>query len=404
MDSVPASVGFYVNSSGTECETLSSELLERLSIETPLGHFRFCLSLLDRIRSSHIDRIDEIERHCELLALSPFASNFQPSIAAIALLSDFLQMPVCPVEANLFSSGAPKGMLGGGWISDQLLALPIAHQLALLWEELALKREDPALLSSAKLALAWVRAMGGEENFLFCREGIYLPSSGNSEKECCFAADACLGSAGFHSESSSSYMTLSGWNSGLGAIRAGGVEVRAFGPQNWALDDTRSFGLMQIRPVAASAHLEGGEFVEPGVLTVDKTASHACLRGWTRSFARPDVWMHLDAKMNQASASCQLRFTGLSPEHRLAMAFYIKSFSCSLESGRVFRPRSLQKYEGSFEPISFDGHLRLECSEKLPIKIIPLAEGDCFWGASFLVCFELNPSVNVISYLFNYNY
>ncbi|HSX11495.1 MAG TPA: hypothetical protein VLF94_07275 [Chlamydiales bacterium] len=160
----------------------------------------------------------------------------------------------------------------------------------------------------------------------------------------------------FSSPSLSSAFTLAGNGTSLGMIRAGGVEIRALGPQSPLL----SFGIKG-----------RGE------------------KGWARTFALPEVWLELKTQSSETSCKVDVRFVGLKPETPLEFAFYVKAPKCQIGQ-EVLKPKSLRRYNGEASSVLFQ-NLKIEVSTPHKVRVIPLAGEGCFWDCEFLAAFEIPP-------------
>jgi hypothetical protein len=268
------------------------------------------------------------------------------------------------VIADLFSSGAPKGAVP--------LPLSVVQRLADLWTELGNKEGDEELLSAAVRARGWVQKLGSRARFLFYPEDCFfeeeLQELGSSyepfrdeflsiecDANCCF--------------------TWNGWNTSLGSIQLGEVEIRAFGPQCGALTDRNGFGIALLQPAESN---------------------------WTRVLGNREVWVQMiPTQIGLEQVRLDLKFAGLSGQETIWLAFYVKAKSCLLENGSQFFPRSLQRFQGRSQKILFDEKVSLESLEPLDFKLIPLAGSLCYWNSTFLTAFRFDSSMNRSSFVLN---
>jgi hypothetical protein len=387
MNADPSSIQLIRGSQAKSIPT--SVNLERLSFESPLEHFRLCRSLL----SQNVFSIP-FDLAYEQLLRSCFTRAYQPSMAALALLSQRLGKPRVHLTTKQFPSGAPMGDIGGGWLGDRLLPLPIAADVASLWEELG--RQDEELARRSFEARQWVKTIGPNAAWLFYRECNFDEGEAKAflktESVEPFGMDAHLGIVSFTTPRLTASFTLSGWNTGFGAISFNEVEVRSMGPHCFPLSDSSGFGISQI--AAAKAQIESHP-------------DRIMLNGWTQCFGMKEVWLHLHAAADQNGVQFNVRWMGIGPNTGskggpLAMALYVKAKTCALEDGTVLQPCSLGRYQGKGQRIVLDGTVLLECSEILNLQIIPLAGSGCFWNASFLIAFDFTSSQNQAAYSFRY--
>jgi len=379
---------------GNRTQSISSSVdFERLSIESPLEHYRFCRSLLDQARHS-INSSDFLHAY-EAALRCPSAKRYQPSMAALAVLSHVLGKSLEPLNAQLFPSKAPMGDKEEIDQNYRLLPIPIARELSHLWEELGLLEKNEQLIDLGNDAKQWVERWGNNVDPLFYREMDFVETKDPISKETLDGTDDFLGITRLSTPATHAAFTLSGWNTGLGVLKFGEVEIPAFGPQGFPLSESGGFGLAQI-----GAH-------QPVIATNSEQLS---LSGWSRCFHDKEIWLSLNAMANAQTVCVDIRFVGikscsmsdLSAKVPLAMVFYVRASTCTLEDGSVLHPKGLQRYQGNGQKIIFDQNLQLECSKILKLQIIPLAGSGCFWNATFLVAFEFNPSQDQAAFTFRF--
>jgi hypothetical protein len=71
----------------------------------------------------------------------------------------------------------------------------------------------------------------------------------------------------------------------------------------------------------------------------------------------------------------------------LAFAFFVKADE-AIVGGTKIKALSLSQFEGRAQRVYFKG-LEIESEEEMDLKVVPLAGGDFFWGADFLLAFSL---------------
>ena len=292
----------------------------------------------------------------------PYAKNFQPSAAAIALAHEGWQAVSPPIIPDLFPSGAPKGE--GGFP----LPAPIAKKLAEMWTKLGQREGDEELLVAAERVMRWVGNLGQRAATLFYAEDSFYEED-----------DLSISMEPFFDESlgitcdTGTCFTLSGLNTGFGATRLANVEFRAFGPQIGTLTDCRGFGIDLQENLGS---------------------------GWTRCFGNKEVWIHLfPTLISLKEVRFEVKFAGLDPQETAWISFYTKAKSCTFEDGTQFFPRSLQRFSGKSQKIFFDANVSLESLESLELQAIPLAGSDCYWNSTFLTAFKFSSSNNKSSFV-----
>jgi hypothetical protein len=211
-------------------------------------------------------------------------------------------------------------------------------------------------------------------------------------------------------------------------MKFGNVEIRAFGPHGFPLNDPAGFGLAQI-----TAHLPAIERIDcrnpaPSGVGQGKLFDNAVsgerissfqggdlqsnpeqfsLNGWSRCYQNKEIWFSLNAAAHPQAVRLDIRWAGLksSPLSEkpsaatYALVFYIKAAACALEDGSMLYPKGLHRYQGKCQKIVFDKTMQIECSQIMNVQVIPLAGFGCFWNATFLVAFEFNPSQDQASFV-----
>lgn len=334
------------------------------------------------------------------------SKTFQPLAALEALIGS--KRPFIPAQ---LPSGAALPESGCGWKNGRIPHLPEACQLAFLWKLIGKEEEANSL---AAWLMGWIQefpffSLWSRENeydeaeaylsfSLFCRAigeerlaASFLKKAPGPVDPFFLAlaklgpklepirnlkdvwADPYLGLGYFRSAEKSAAMTLCGFGTSLGVFRSKDVEIRAMGPQGFPLGNLESFG-------------------------IDRQPDGSFMTGWTRLAAAPEVWMHLQADLQEGKFG--LKFVGLKPEEPIAFVFYVKAGSCAAE-GQVFKPKSLQRYTGAASSFVFRGkesQLKIESGSSLKAQLIPLAGDGGFWGADFLLSFEIPPFASQVNF------
>lgn len=156
--------------------------------------------------------------------------------------------------------------------------------------------------------------------------------------------------------------TMKGNGTSLGFMRFKNVEIRAFGPQITPLD----FGITN----------DGSD-------------------GWVRTNALPFVWMYWK-EAKDGGFDC--KFVGLV-DSPITMAFYVKANTCKV-NGQIIHPKTLQRYQGDTQTVTFDDQVAIEMGLLQRIEVIPLAGEGCFWDTNFLLKCEIHPSTTSQKFFF----
>ena len=147
----------------------------------------------------------------------------------------------------------------------------------------------------------------------------------------------------------------------LGVLHAGEIEIPAFGPHAYPLNDPNRFGIRRAYPEER----------------------------WAATAAEPDVWF--EAKPNLVQGIIETRFFGLKSESPIAFAYYVKAEEAHIE-GDILKPKHLRRYLGPSKKVTFikgASRLSLDCEPAVKMEVIPLAGEGCFWNANFLIAYEI---------------
>ena len=201
---------------------------------------------------------------------------------------------------------------------------------------------------------------------------------------------------GYRSSSQHAICTLHGGHTGLGALRYGNIEIVNYGPQYLPLGDCQGFGI------------EGNPLSDHGMRrSVIEWRPHTfSIKGCARLVDQPSpspfemgkfrgIWLEVVQEFKKPHFYLKTNFLGLDGWDSVAFSFFVKASRCFTQSHECLLPRTLERYEGLAQTLTFETNesaLDLRpLSFKGKMQVIPLAGGDNFWGADFLVAYLLNP-------------
>jgi hypothetical protein len=192
--------------------------------------------------------------------------------------------------------------------------------------------------------------------------------------------------------------TLSGHNTGIGSLHINNkVGIVNFGPQTPPLKGALSFGLN--KPSITTGNLL------PKIAVDSKKQTFSLKNTVGLMNTKNQVWMDTTLKFTPRSFDIEASFLGMKKDNAQAFIFYIKTPIFELPSGEVLKPYSLDRYEGRSQNIKIENEgviLNLSSSNEFSkMEVIPLAGGDNYWGADFLLAYYLSPSSS--SYRWNIN-
>ena len=185
-------------------------------------------------------------------------------------------------------------------------------------------------------------------------------------------------------------LQFAGKGKSFGAINKGNIEIVAMGPQQLPLGVMENFGIY--REAANGA----GEFA-------DLIHEEEQLSGWLKlcsygtTLPEPgNEWLHVDLKTK--SDYLTLTFKPRVQRSDLYFAFFVKAKEAKVEGRPALKPRSLDRIRGKNQEIFFkdaDEFLYLRTPDLVEIEVIPLAGGNHFFSANFLVAFPIQKSLTL---------
>jgi hypothetical protein len=207
-----------------------------------------------------------------------------------------------------------------------------------------------------------------------------------------FAEEMTVGLMKFMTPQSSMACSLSGWNSGVFSYHKNYAAIVNAGPQLAPLDDLEKFG------VNRTCSITSRNFNE---ITWEKTAFNFRMKGWTKIFAHP-AWLQIEAhyEAQKLHLSCHLQEG--QPSENLAMVFYARGDRLVIGGKETLQAGSLERYQGKSLPLELQAEnekIFIEPLVEQEMQIIPLAGGDHFWGAHFLIAFPLSEGKDFFQYL-----
>ena len=105
--------------------------------------------------------------------------------------------------------------------------------------------------------------------------------------------------------------------------------------------------------------------------------------------------MELDARLQAGQASIDVVLQDKTVEASLSMVLFLKCDKLILGGKHHLETGTLETYDGKALTLELQGpteKMVLHPDPALSMKVIPLAGGDHFWGAQFLVAFPLQGS------------
>ena len=172
-----------------------------------------------------------------------------------------------------------------------------------------------------------------------------------------------------------------GDHTGLGSIDFGSIAVVSMGPHYFPLGELSRYGIYRER--------EDLDDIEESGTAI---SSWTKLIAGDRSFGSGATWIYFRAMKEQNEIKISAAFENGKGEDPFAFVFFVKAEEIKVSEKRYLKG-SLASYQGMNAPlelISGQEKVVLTPQFKGPIQIIPLAGGDYFWGADFLIAFEIH--------------
>ncbi len=176
-------------------------------------------------------------------------------------------------------------------------------------------------------------------------------------------------------------VTYQGDHTGLGVIDFDQVQIVSMGPHYFPLGEPSRFGIYR----------KGEDFSDI------ETSLHK-ISGWTkfipcdRSFGSGATWLYFTAEKKENEVHVCASFENGKGEDPFAFVFFVKAEEIQIFDKR-FQKGSLTGYQGIGGVAYLIGEEKRVCMQSLvkaPMHITALAGGDFFWGADFMIAYEIH--------------
>lgn len=186
--------------------------------------------------------------------------------------------------------------------------------------------------------------------------------------------------------------TLAGTNTAMGSLKCQDIEIVAFGPQVGDLDNEELFGIIGEAAESETIRLDvddRGRFSLKGVVGIPSNQEGMNL---LESWQYPVGW--LDAKMTFENDTFKVSIKPLNIHHPFYFVFYVSASQCLIKGEKKILYQSLEQFQGYATDVSFLSkskiiNLKLQQEDTL-MKIIPLEGGASFWGANYLIAYQVS--------------
>ena len=130
---------------------------------------------------------------------------------------------------------------------------------------------------------------------------------------------------------------------------------------------------------------------------IHETESGLFFNSWMRLPSSNDqflghTWMNLEAVAEKKELFVNLKWVDYFEKPELSLLFFIKAEKAIVDKIFYLHPDTLDRYEGKAADLCFvNGVKSLSISTSLEssMKVIPLSGGQHFWGAKFLVAYNI---------------
>lgn len=202
---------------------------------------------------------------------------------------------------------------------------------------------------------------------------------------------------GYRSASQHVVCTLHGGRTGLGVVRFGDIEIVNYGPQYLPLEECQGFGI------------EGNALSDHGMRRsiLECRRHYFSMKGCARLVDQPSstpfatgnfrgIWLEVAQEFKKPHLYLKTSFLGLDGWESVAFSFFVKAAKSKIQS-QCLLPCTLDRYVGEAQTVIFENQQSvLELNPlicKGSMQVIPLAGGNNFWGADFLVAYFLSPDL-----------
>lgn len=215
-------------------------------------------------------------------------------------------------------------------------------------------------------------------NFLF------FESVGIQPAETCQFVDSQLGIVAIRDQHQTMVCMGSGCKSGMGAYLIENSGVINFGPQLLPLGDCSGFGLAgRGNKITANSHLLSYQ--------CRLAAPHHRNTGipWLRDSGYSGAWIESLCNISPEGLKISGKLMGFRSQNDFLITFFGKGKACYVAGSHKLCPRSLDRYQGPAQKIVLE-EVSIYPEEGFHhMEVVPLAGDESFWGADFLIAFQL---------------
>lgn len=214
--------------------------------------------------------------------------------------------------------------------------------------------------------------------------------------------DLSNGLAGFRAPKECLISSLKGNGTGIAAFYREDVHMVSCGPHQLPLGDCQGFGISQAgHPVFQGEANQKKLFIHGTVKTGAPRKVDEPLALYREGKESAD-WLEIKQVFENGSLKIQTYFLNPSSIETTSFVFFVKGALCKINHKDEIRPCSLKGFSGPIQPIQITGEKSqlsflgdTNCPE---MQVIPLAGGNNFWGADFLIAYFLKKNLHHYSW------
>ncbi|MCB1082289.1 MAG: hypothetical protein KDK63_03995 [Chlamydiia bacterium] len=190
--------------------------------------------------------------------------------------------------------------------------------------------------------------------------------------------------------------TASGNQTGLAALQKKEISIVSMGPHYAPLGVEGNYGVRRL----SNGSQEG--FKD---LTIQSEEGRGKIEGWTRTSCQSaeesiESYLYFQFLAEKEGLSLTVRKSHDTKEE-LFFVFFVSAELATLEEDGALFPKTLKRFEGKAQKVVFEKNAsRLEIAQKFEgeMQIIPLAGGNHFYSADFLIAYPLKKKLAPFSW------
>lgn len=178
------------------------------------------------------------------------------------------------------------------------------------------------------------------------------------------------------------HCAASGVGSGFATLHKNNISIVSMGPQLTSLAEMNSYGIYRA-PLTRLTCFK------------DVSIEQETFQGWTRMVAEDAIkpgssWIYIDLHQKNNRYHLKTRWVDFQKTPDVFLVFFVKALKVVVDKKYHLNPSTLDRYQGKKASVTFcheKESLTLESLTDTFMQVIPLAGGDHFWGAKFLLAY-----------------